>query len=929
MEYGKSTQKNGNETGISPLQFDEEIMDESLEEVGLNNTRSVEGSVNVPVADTKKISLASTPKPISQSLTRGCVHNSYGRTNYSLPGSASISAPISIPASSRVITGFTGPTSSPSTAASQPPSLPSSRSRSTDSNVDLPKSSEMAASPPSHTGMGVSPIKGIFGSLLSQRLSGMTQEQREGPEVQSQLHSPLQKSISSHGSEQSPQRSPGTLQIPNFVDSSGSLKSYASSFSQGSDLSPTVQLSGSGCSTDTSNRPPSHLKIKNPKCRAPLKVELPKRHHTFSESAGYEQSPASLRSLFGSITVWKSGSILSRHLSQGSSSRIVNYVTEAQSVLPSLTSAFSIDHLEEKELGRQIELAMYDLQDSQHAVSHQDKLDILDILEDNEYIDTVKSTDSAASLLRRSMSVPPQYHYKPQKLVLQDIFSQAQTEQNGLNPATGKPVKKPTPAHVVENEARWRQTMDDLLEQPEYVDTLESICSRTGLLASQAQAIAQQYGTKLITEPISKSPLPPKSGEQNVSVKQLRFIYFKNLIVLSISFMFVFMAYMSLRNLQSSLYKKGGLGLLALSSIYASLFIGCIFTTTIVQHLRPKRTIVLCMFSLLLYVAANFYPSYYTLIPACTITGFCLSNLWTAHATYLANIAARYAILIDDKVQNVLSQFNGIFFGFFQMSQIIGGLISSLVLSPSSLNNNVSNTTEMENTSTAYLPQCGSQFCSYLADSSEASDANSTVDRSMFYILISTYAGCVMIGLVIIMSCLDPLDGVMKKSQTSLSKQLTAVFRFFLQWKVVCLLGLMFYTMLQSSFMFGEFTKAFVTCTSGVYLVGYTMVCLSGMSALSSFISGRLQRYVGRKVLYATGLFGVLFADNKEPAFAGLKMTQAFGVTVLFAVSEYLCTYVKLILLLIFAILGILGLAVLEFRLKKENDDKKAEPTDV
>lgn len=58
-------------------------------------------------------------------------------------------------------------------------------------------------------------------------------------------------------------------------------------------------------------------------------------------------------------------------------------------------------------------------------------------------------------------------------------------------------------------------------------------------------------------------------------------------------------------------------------------------------------------------------------------------------------------------------------------------------------------------------------------------------------------------------------------------------------------------------------------------------------------------------------------------------MTQAFGVTVLFAVSEYLCTYVKLILLLIFAILGILGLAVLEFRLKKENDDKKAEPTDV
>jgi hypothetical protein len=67
-----------------------------------------------------------------------------------------------------------------------------------------------------------------------------------------------------------------------------------------------------------------------------------------------------------------------------------------------------------------------------------------------------------------------------------------------------------------------------------------------------------------------------------------------------------------------------------------------------------------------------------------------------------------------------------------------------------------------------------------------------------------------------------------------------------------------------------------------------------------------------------TGLFGVLFADNKEPAFAGLKMCQAFGSTILFASSEYLCTIVKLIILLIFAVLALLGLQVLEFKLRKE-----------
>ena len=73
----------------------------------------------------------------------------------------------------------------------------------------------------------------------------------------------------------------------------------------------------------------------------------------------------------------------------------------------------------------------------------------------------------------------------------------------------------------------------------------------------------------------------------------------------------------------------------------------------------------------------------------------------------------------------------------------------------------------------------------------------------------------------------------------------------------------------------------------------------------------------------------MLFADNKEPAFAGLKMTQAFGVTVMFAVSEYICTYVKLIVLLVFAALALLGLTILEIKLKKENQNKQTGPTAV
>jgi MFS family permease len=314
-----------------------------------------------------------------------------------------------------------------------------------------------------------------------------------------------------------------------------------------------------------------------------------------------------------------------------------------------------------------------------------------------------------------------------------------------------------------------------------------------------------------------------RQSDRSVSTKQLKFIYFKNLIVLSLGFMFIFMSYMSLRNIQSSLYKAGGLGIIALSCVYASLFLGCIFATTIVQKLRPKKTIMMCICGMSLYVIANFYPAYYTLIPACALTGFCLANMWTAHATYLANVAARYAVLVDDKIQNILSQFNGIFFAFFQSSQIIGGLISSTVLSPPKEAPgipllNATNRTDseimsimMHNSSVdvyvTYRPHCGVKYCSYYEDNLGTADPNSTVDQKMIYILVGVYAACMIVGFLVIALCLDPLDGVMKKSQTCLTKQLTAVFHFFTQWKVACLVGLMFYTMLQSSYMFGEFTK--------------------------------------------------------------------------------------------------------------------------
>lgn len=51
------------------------------------------------------------------------------------------------------------------------------------------------------------------------------------------------------------------------------------------------------------------------------------------------------------------------------------------------------------------------------------------------------------------------------------------------------------------------------------------------------------------------------------------------------------------------------------------------------------------------------------------------------------------------------------------------------------------------------------------------------------------------------------------------------------------------------------FYKAYVTCTLGIHMVGYIMVCMSVSSAVFAYSMGILQKYVGRMVLLISGNF--------------------------------------------------------------------------
>lgn len=60
--------------------------------------------------------------------------------------------------------------------------------------------------------------------------------------------------------------------------------------------------------------------------------------------------------------------------------------------------------------------------------------------------------------------------------------------------------------------------------------------------------------------------------------------------------------------------------------------------------------------------------------------------------------------------------------------------------------------------------------------------------------------------------------------------------------------------------------------------------------------------------LSSTVLFGVLFEENKEPAFANYRLGEAVGFVIAFGYSSFLCVSTKLYILL-----GVLSVAMVSY----------------
>nr|XP_048277910.1 protein unc-93 homolog A [Myodes glareolus] len=382
----------------------------------------------------------------------------------------------------------------------------------------------------------------------------------------------------------------------------------------------------------------------------------------------------------------------------------------------------------------------------------------------------------------------------------------------------------------------------------------------------------------------------------------------KNVLVVSCGFFLLFTAYGGLQNLQSSLYNEDGLGVATLSTIYCTMMLSSMFLPPVlIKRFGCKWTMVGSMCCYVTFSLANFYPDWHTLIPTSVLLGLGAAPLWSAQCTYITIMGSLQAQKEGKLAKDVVNQYFGLFFLIFQSSGMWGNLISSLVFSQAP---------SIVAISEDQLKSCGAKDC--LMDT-EVSNSTYRPSHQLIYTLLGIFNGSSVLAILLVSVLLESVEdrmaseGQARPRSSPLWSTVLSTFVLFKDKRLCLLMLLPLYSGLHQGFLYGEYTKSYATCALGIHFVGYVMICFSAVTSLCSLLCGKISKYTGRAALYVTALYGVLFEEKKEAAFANYRLGEALGFVIAFGYSSFLCVRTKLYILLSILSLTITAYGAVEY----------------
>lgn len=432
----------------------------------------------------------------------------------------------------------------------------------------------------------------------------------------------------------------------------------------------------------------------------------------------------------------------------------------------------------------------------------------------------------------------------------------------------------------------------------------------------------------------------------------------RNVLVIGLAFMVNFTAFMGATNLQSSINADGSLGTFTLASIYGSLIFSNIFLPTlIISWLGCKWTIALSILTYVPFMAAQFYPKFYTMIPAGLMVGIGAGPLWCAKCTYLTVVAETYAALSDLAQDVLVTRFFGLFFMFYQMAQVWGNLISSAVLSygidtvPTNVTLNSSIVAET----------CGAKFCGATSDTSESPNLERPPEERI-HLISGIYLSCMIVASLIVAFGVDSLSRYNRGRSGSATGQsglklLAVTLKLLKEKNQILILPIIIFIGAEQAFLFADYNASFVSCAWGISNIGYVMICFGVTNAIAAICTGSIMKLTGRRAMMIFAFFihmgilifllrwkptpeqskifflmsglwglcdamwlvqvnalsGLLFPGKEEAAFSNFRLWESTGSVITYAYSPYLCTQTKLYCLAGILCLGMIGYGIIEW----------------
>lgn len=276
----------------------------------------------------------------------------------------------------------------------------------------------------------------------------------------------------------------------------------------------------------------------------------------------------------------------------------------------------------------------------------------------------------------------------------------------------------------------------------------------------------------------------------------------RNMCLLCFSIFMLFIGFMALSNLQSTMNSENGMGTESQAAIYISSMVSALLLPELlVKNVGCKWTLVFAIGFSVPYIAANLYPEFGTLLPTAVLLGLAAGPLTAAQSIYVNEMALRYhGDSATGSVDNVVSRFFGFNSFASENTQIWGNLISYYVLRP--------NMIPIVNTTTN-LSECGIHFVNNGNDTNSNLLPPSNGKRDM---LVGVYLLCGIISVIVMIFFLDPLENdieqdISESKCKSVVRRLIAALNQLRKREQILLIPISVFCGVETSFYASEFTK--------------------------------------------------------------------------------------------------------------------------